>query len=196
MTSPVFNLIAFFVQCRLNYPNHKLIAEVCLARLKHLVVTCRIFELVARYCEAYNNLIPIAFVLGFFVAIVVERWNIQFSNIPWPDRLALFVTASVRGADERGRMMRRTIMRYVCLSYVITMASISPPVKKRFPTLTHITDAGNEPSLNLLKKSQCCLQVICKSWDETSMVWLLCADVWIELKVDLGQCTFGRIEAF
>ncbi|KAI0240529.1 Bestrophin-2 [Lamellibrachia satsuma] len=102
----------------------------------------RIFELVARYCEAYNNLIPVAFVLGFYVAIVVERWNLQYNNVPWPDRLALFVTASVRGADDRGRLMRRTIMRYVCLSYVITMASISSPVKKRFPSFTHMTEAG------------------------------------------------------
>ena len=107
------------------------------------LLTYRIFEVVARYCEAYNNLIPVAFVLGFYVAIVVERWNLQFNNVPWPDRLALFVTASVKGADDRGRLMRRTIMRYVCLSYVITMASISPPVKKRFPTFTHMTEAGN-----------------------------------------------------
>ena len=62
--------------------------------------------------------------------------------LPWPGRTAMFVTASLRGHDDRARLMRRTIMRYMCLSYVITMSSISPPVKKRFPTWKHMTEAG------------------------------------------------------
>ena len=52
--------------------------------------------MVARYCEQYNNLIPVAFVLGFYVSIVVTRWWDQFALIPWPDRMALFVTANVQ----------------------------------------------------------------------------------------------------
>lgn len=46
------------------------------------------------------------------------------------------------GNDSRGRLMRRTIMRYLSLTYVITMSSISPGVKKRFPTYQHMLDAG------------------------------------------------------
>jgi len=38
--------------------------------------------------------------------------------------------------------MRRTIMRYVCLSVTMTFTMISPRVKKRFPTLDHFVDAG------------------------------------------------------
>ena len=48
----------------------------------------------------------------------------------------------LRGLDERGRLMRRNIMRYVLLSYVITLRRISFRVRKRFPTLDHIVDAG------------------------------------------------------
>ena len=46
------------------------------------------------------------------------------------------------GQDDRARLMRRTIMRYLCLSFVITMSSISPVVKKRFPSWSHMTEAG------------------------------------------------------
>jgi len=38
--------------------------------------------------------------------------------------------------------MRRAIMRYMCLSYVIMMSSISVAVKKRFPTFQYMTEAG------------------------------------------------------
>lgn len=39
--------------------------------------------------------------------------------------------------------MRRTVMRYVNLSQTITLIMISPKVKKRFPTLDHLVEAGN-----------------------------------------------------
>lgn len=103
---------------------------------------CRMFELVARYCESNNQLIPVAFVLGFFVSLVITRWWNQLFHIPWPDRMAMFVTANVDGVDERARLMRRTMMRYLCLSYVITMSSICPAVRKRFPKFQHMADAG------------------------------------------------------
>jgi len=50
----------------------------------------RVFEHIAIYCERFTNLIPLSFVLGFYVAVVVGRWWNQFINIPWHDR---FVTS-------------------------------------------------------------------------------------------------------
>ncbi|KAJ9585889.1 hypothetical protein L9F63_020452, partial [Diploptera punctata] len=44
--------------------------------------------------------------------------------------------------DERGRLMRRNIVRYAMLSYVITLQNVSFRVKKRFPTWQHMVDAG------------------------------------------------------
>lgn len=38
--------------------------------------------------------------------------------------------------------MRRNIVRYAVLAYVITLKHVSIRVKKRFPTLQHIVDAG------------------------------------------------------
>ncbi len=38
--------------------------------------------------------------------------------------------------------MRRNVMRYTLLSYVIVLRRISLRVRKRFPTLDHLVDAG------------------------------------------------------
>ena len=38
--------------------------------------------------------------------------------------------------------MRRNIIRYVLLSYCMTMRVVSFRVKKRFPDLQHLVDAG------------------------------------------------------
>lgn len=57
----------------------------------------RIFEGVVKYCAAYSNLIPLSFVLGFYVSIVMTRWWQQYSSIPWPDSLGVYVSANVHG---------------------------------------------------------------------------------------------------
>lgn len=101
-----------------------------------------IFEMIAKYCYDYGSLIPLSFVLGFYVSVVMTRWWNQYTSIPFPDPLAVFVSATVHGQDERGRVMRRTIMRYVCLCVTMTFTMISPRVKKRFPTLEHLIEAG------------------------------------------------------
>ncbi|XP_066145238.1 bestrophin-4 isoform X1 [Euwallacea fornicatus] len=101
-----------------------------------------LFESIAKYCYEYANLIPLSFVLGFYVSVVMTRWWNQYTAIPFPDPLAVFVSATVHGQDERGRVMRRTIMRYVCLSVTMTFTMIAPRVKKRFPTLDHFVEAG------------------------------------------------------
>ncbi|KAF7381817.1 hypothetical protein HZH68_015690 [Vespula germanica] len=81
-----------------------------------------------------------SFVLGFYVSLVVKRWWEQYKLLPWPDNLALFISAAIPGNDERGRLMRRNIVRYAVLAYVITLQRISLRVKRRFPTLQHIVD--------------------------------------------------------
>uniref|UniRef100_A0A182YL31 Bestrophin homolog n=1 Tax=Anopheles stephensi TaxID=30069 RepID=A0A182YL31_ANOST len=86
--------------------------------------------------------IPLSFVLGFYVTIVMTRWWNQYTSIPWPDPIAVFVSANIHGQDERGRVMRRTIMRYVCLCLTMVLTNISPRVKKRFPTIEHLVEAG------------------------------------------------------
>uniref|UniRef100_A0A3Q3IPW9 Bestrophin homolog n=1 Tax=Monopterus albus TaxID=43700 RepID=A0A3Q3IPW9_MONAL len=102
----------------------------------------RLFEKLSIYCDRYAELIPVSFVLGFYVTLVVSRWWGQFENVPWPDRLAALVGGHVRGADEASRLTRRTLMRYANLSGILIYRSVSTAVYKRFPTMEHLVQAG------------------------------------------------------
>ncbi|XP_013146486.1 PREDICTED: bestrophin-4 isoform X2 [Papilio polytes] len=102
----------------------------------------RIFEKVRQYFGAQIESIPMSFVLGFYVSLVVKRWWEQYKLLPWPDTLALFISAGIPGADETGRLMRRNIVRYAILAYVITLQRVSLRVKRRFPTWQHVVDSG------------------------------------------------------
>ncbi|XP_054862781.1 bestrophin-3 isoform X3 [Amphiprion ocellaris] len=73
----------------------------------------RLFEKLSMYCDKYAEQIPVTFVLGFYVTLVVNRWWNQFVNLPWPDRLMFHISRSVSTA--------------VC---------------KRFPTMEHVVEAG------------------------------------------------------
>lgn len=102
----------------------------------------RTFEKIALYCETFINLIPLSFVLGFYVAIVITRWWNQYTSIPWPDRVMLYVSTMIDGNDEQGRLIRRTLMRYLALGSLIVFQATSVRVKKRFPTIDHLIEAG------------------------------------------------------
>jgi len=102
----------------------------------------RVFERVVLYCETFTNLIPLSFVLGFYVAIVVTRWWNQYLCIPWPDKVMMYVTTVIEGLDERGRLLRRTVMRHLTLASLLVFQATSVSVKKRFPTVEHLIEAG------------------------------------------------------
>uniref|UniRef100_A0A674BFU8 Bestrophin homolog n=1 Tax=Salmo trutta TaxID=8032 RepID=A0A674BFU8_SALTR len=82
---------------------------------------------------------------GFYVTLVVNRWWNQFVNLPWPDRLMFLVSSCVHGHDEQGRLLRRTLMRYVNLTSLLIFRSVSTAVCKRFPTMEHVVEAGTTP---------------------------------------------------
>ncbi|XP_068098175.1 bestrophin-4 [Hyperolius riggenbachi] len=102
----------------------------------------KLFEKVVVYCNRYTDLIPISFVLGFYVTLIINRWWAQYTNIPLPDQLMCVVSSNVHGGDERGRLLRRTLIRYANLSSVLILRSVSIRVLKRFPTMEHIVEAG------------------------------------------------------
>ncbi|KAJ8406216.1 hypothetical protein AAFF_G00304470 [Aldrovandia affinis] len=101
-----------------------------------------LFELTAMYCDQFTNLIPVSFVLGFYVTLAFNRWWGQYTNFPLPDNLMMVVSGNVHGTDDRGRMLRRTLMRYANLSSVLILRSISTRARRRFQTLDHVVEAG------------------------------------------------------
>ncbi|XP_011298635.1 bestrophin-4 [Fopius arisanus] len=107
------------------------------------------FEALVIYCDTFISLIPLSFVLGFYVAYVAQRWWQQYMAIPWPDKVMHSVALYVTGNDDYGRMLRRSLMRYLNLSLILVLRSISSAVKRRFPTLDHVVDSGFMTSLEL-----------------------------------------------
>ncbi|KAH8301982.1 hypothetical protein KR044_001477 [Drosophila immigrans] len=106
-----------------------------------------LFLKVRNYFGQQLESIPMSFVLAFYVNLVVKRWWEQYRLLPWPDTLALFISAAIPNStggvnNETGRLMRRNIMRYMVLAYVITLQRISLRVKRRFPSTQHLVDAG------------------------------------------------------
>lgn len=79
---------------------------------------------------------------GFYVTLVVNRWWSQYLCMPLPDALMCVVAGTVHGRDDRGRLYRRTLMRYAGLSAVLILRSVSTAVFKRFPTIDHVVEAG------------------------------------------------------
>ncbi|NXT37491.1 BEST4 protein, partial [Pelecanoides urinatrix] len=102
----------------------------------------RLYTKVAQYCNRSTDLIPISFVLGFYVTLIVNRWWAQYTSIPLPDQLMCVISSNVHGKDERGRILRRTLIRYANLSAVLILRSVSTRVLKRFPTIDHVVEAG------------------------------------------------------
>ncbi|RCN53381.1 bestrophin-1 domain protein [Ancylostoma caninum] len=80
--------------------------------------------------------------LGFFVTIIVGRWNQYFNNIGWVDNAALVIATYLRGNDEKSRMMRRNVLRYMVLTQVLILRDISMQVRVRLPSLDTIVAAG------------------------------------------------------
>ncbi|KAK0083065.1 hypothetical protein PV325_009427 [Microctonus aethiopoides] len=67
----------------------------------------RIFEKVRYYFGNSSESIPMSFVLGFYVSLVVKRWWDQYKLLPWPDNLALFISAAIPGNKQN--ISRRAI---------------------------------------------------------------------------------------
>ncbi|KRZ83117.1 Protein pelota -like protein [Trichinella sp. T8] len=138
------------------------------------------FEKLSLFCERSLSFIPLTFILGFYVSMVVTRWWDVFMNIGWPDRIVLQVACYVQSADQKGRMVRRTVARYLNLAQTLVLRDISSAVKKRFPTIEMVIQSGfmNEEELKQYEEVKClhhkywipiqwCCTLLCKARKES-----------------------------
>ncbi|CAD5220852.1 unnamed protein product [Bursaphelenchus okinawaensis] len=100
-----------------------------------------IWEL-SRSFDTQLDWIPLQFMLGFFVTIVVDRWKQIFHNIGFIDNTALRLAVYMDGEDAYHKTVRRNIIRYMCLSQILVLRDIAVPVRKRFPSYEAIVEAG------------------------------------------------------
>ena len=116
----------------------------------------QVFETIVRYFNKQSTFIPLSFLLGFYVATIITRWWNQYQSIPWTTGIAVLVTSLLNGKDERARMMRRTIMRYACLSLTMVLRGLSPSVKIRFPEMSDLIKAGliNDEELLIIQNAE------------------------------------------
>lgn len=93
-----------------------------------------------------ENLTPLArdlaFLLGFYVKVVVGRWWGQFRTLPWPDSMAMQLNGLVLPDQaEAATAFIHTFMRYVIAAYVICLRRLSTVVRNQFPTDDALVEA-------------------------------------------------------
>lgn len=75
------------------------------AKMIYYYIPYRLFLKVKLYFGQQSESIPMSFVLGFYVNLIVRRWWEQYRLLPWPDTLALFISAAIpnsNGVNVRG----------------------------------------------------------------------------------------------
>ncbi|KAI1709928.1 bestrophin, RFP-TM, chloride channel domain-containing protein [Ditylenchus destructor] len=91
------------------------------------------------WCEIGSQYIPLSFLLGFFVAVVVARWWEQFNWISWPDKMMMTVATCFPGKENVE--VRKAIARWSSLQSAIAWTGISVRTLKRFPTERHLVES-------------------------------------------------------
>jgi len=103
-------------------------------------------EKLIRWCRLQSSGLPITFLLGFYVSLVVKRWWEQYCKLPWPDTIAIYLKGLVVGktqeTKETARMVRRTVIRYCMLAYILCIRQLSVRLMKRFPTMDDLVNTG------------------------------------------------------
>nr|CAH8863153.1 unnamed protein product [Trichobilharzia regenti] len=102
----------------------------------------RVFEKTVVFTQSFQGLIPVSFILGFYINYVFARFWKLFMTIPWVLKFAISITGHLSGDSDRPRMIRRTCFRYMMGSLIMTCTRLNLIAKKRFPTPEYFVKAG------------------------------------------------------
>ncbi|VDM17591.1 unnamed protein product [Hydatigera taeniaeformis] len=106
------------------------------------------FNEVVDYCEEIRGQVPISFLLGFFVSGVIGRWFDTYMYIPWLNNISYQIAASINCADPRVALRARlTVMRYLNLSWILLMRTVSDRISNRFRMQSNSTSGQRRERL-------------------------------------------------
>jgi hypothetical protein len=66
-----------------------------------ILIFCRKFEEIVVDFDRGISFVPLSFVLGFYVAVVVRRYWRMWETLPWPDPIAVRITTTISGQVGR-----------------------------------------------------------------------------------------------
>ncbi|KAL3076603.1 hypothetical protein niasHS_011744 [Heterodera schachtii] len=157
------------------------------------------FEEIGRHIDERVSLLPITFMLGFFVTIVFDRWKQIFQNIGFVDSPAFFIGTYIRGDSPQIRAIRRNIIRYLCLTQVLVLRDISIQVRKRFPNMESLVDSEllQLPELDLMENVK---SEFPKYWMPINWIFSLCYELRqkgniesdLQMNIILQECKLYR----
>ncbi|MFH4983744.1 hypothetical protein AB6A40_010453 [Gnathostoma spinigerum] len=98
------------------------------------------YELKERRLHAHVTLV---FFLGFFAKTAATRWLNIMENMGYIERHAHIIGSYVQGDDEHARLMRRAMVRWMCLAQVLVFRDLSVRTRKRYPDMESIIKAGS-----------------------------------------------------
>jgi len=115
------------------------------------------FEKLILWVRTVSQQLPLTFLLGFYVSLVVKRWWEQYVKLPWPDEVATYLKVAITknpkkkeseamekddDEDDHSLRIRHTIIRYCLLSYVLCLRRISSLVRLHYPDMDHLVTTG------------------------------------------------------
>lgn len=62
-----------------------------------------------------------SFVLGFYVSLIVKRWWEQYKLLPWPDTLALFISAALPGNVRSNKLFVYLFINKILIIFFFRM---------------------------------------------------------------------------
>jgi len=105
----------------------------------------RYFEKLSQFTSWYlRNItsIPLGLVLGFYVTTVYNRWWGMWNTLPWPDRIAILASSCIEGTDAEGSLIRRTLVRYLNLTFAFSAIGCGKRMKHLYPSYDYLIKDG------------------------------------------------------
>uniref|UniRef100_A0A914XNP7 Bestrophin homolog n=1 Tax=Plectus sambesii TaxID=2011161 RepID=A0A914XNP7_9BILA len=137
-----------------------LIVYTLVSLLYRLLLNCdqrEQFENFVKFWSQYTgaSFVPLTFILGFFVSLVVRRWWSMYESLGSTETVATLLASYIKGSDEETITMKRNIVRYMVLTQAMVYLMISLGFRKRYPNLEALRNAGivNDIELKIMEET-------------------------------------------